>query len=107
MGILPNENELRVKKEILWVFANALSTDDTDQIKYFYELDLIKIFIDFIKTNEDILMELSLDSLLILLKYEAKLENPKFSYNKSNEGLEILNKIKIHLVFIIFSKNYL
>ena len=89
MNILANEKELCVKKEIMWVFANGMSSNNEAHLKYFYELDLLSMLIDFIKTNEDILMELSLKSLLFLLKYEAELESPKFSYNKSNEGLEI------------------
>jgi len=71
LKIVKTDTNNQVKKEAVWVFGNALSCGSNEQIKYLFSLNVLPMFCRMISSNDVQIVQICLDSIINLLKYDC------------------------------------
>jgi hypothetical protein len=92
------------KKEAVWVLGNGLTTGTQSQIKHFISIDSLKVLCDFlINVHDDEMLNVILDSILIILQYDEANQGRKFI--KNHHCTETIEELKNHKSSIINDKS--
>ncbi len=79
LKVIKTDTNNQVKKEAVWVFGNALSCGSNEQIKYLFSLNILPVFCKLVNSNDVQIVQICLDSIINLLKYECSAKSSEIA----------------------------
>lgn len=78
MGFFPKliqilkTDSFNVKKEAAWAIANAISGGTKEHLKYLINLDVIPIIVNLLKSNDDKIVSIGIESLWNIINFDEE-----------------------------------
>ena len=79
-------DSFNVRKEAAWAIANAISGGTKEHLKYIIDLDIISILCNLLKSNDEKIVSISIESLWNILNYDEHTDAQQYA--------ELINEYK-------------